>query len=66
MAKSPAKNTAATPQVLPDDVAGVYKPGEGVLPQFACEFGNVDLTTINMEFADRLFAAGYLVKQDEA
>jgi hypothetical protein len=50
---------------LPADIAEVYAPGEGVLLQFACEFGTVDLTTINMEFANRLFAAGYLVKLKE-
>jgi len=51
---------------LPPEVAKIYKPRDGLVLQFACEFGNVDLTTINLEFADQLFAAGYLVKKDEA
>jgi len=48
---------------LPDDVAALYEPGEGVLKIFVCaEFGEVDLSKVGLEFAERLASAGYLKK----
>lgn len=48
--------------ILSADVAKQYKPAKGVVAVFACEFGEVDLTKINLEFAGRLAEAGYLNK----
>ncbi len=48
---------------LPPDVAERFKLAKGVLMHFYCtEFGRVDLTKINMMFAEQLAAAGYLEK----
>jgi hypothetical protein len=48
---------------LPAKVAEMYTVPEGRLPMFVCaEFGEVDLTTVTLEFAARLAEKGYLNK----
>jgi hypothetical protein len=55
-----------TDNVLPPDVAKEYEVAPGVLSMFADnEFGNVDLTCVNLEFAGRLAEKGYLKKLQE-
>lgn len=58
-----AKKATQSTSVLPQDVAEQYEVVDGLVSQFACPtFGHVDLTTINLEFAERLAQQGYLKK----
>lgn len=58
------EGSASKGEVLPSDVAELYSVREGLLQKFICqEFGEVDLTTVNLEFASRLADAGYLIKK---
>lgn len=48
---------------LAPEVAEKYEVVEGVLSVFACrEFGLVDLSKVNLEFAKQLEEKGYLKK----
>ncbi len=64
------KKTAApslVAEVLPAEVAREYEVTPGVLQKFIdSELGEVDLTTLTLEFADRVAARGYLKKIRQA
>ena len=50
--------------ILKPEVADAFVVPEGRLPKFVCaEFGEVDLTAIGLEFANRLAEKGYLIKK---
>lgn len=50
-------------EVLPPAVALEYEIATGVLPHFIdSELGEVDLTQLTLEFAERVAARGYLKK----
>jgi len=62
MPKTNTNSVQAT--VLPKEVAEQFEIAEGVLAQFVCgEFGQIDLTKINLELASRLAEKGYLLKK---
>ena len=53
-----------TKSILRPEVAEKFEVRKGLLSVFAsADFGHVDLTTINLEFASRLADAGYLIKK---
>lgn len=55
------KQKSSGGNVLPDDVAALYEPAEGILPIFCCaEFGMVNLASVTPDFAAQLAEAGYL------
>jgi hypothetical protein len=57
------KSTSNIKIILPSAVAEQYQVREGLLSKFTCsEFGEVDLSIITLEFAERLAAVGYLKK----
>jgi len=59
-----AKKTESPVSVLKPEVAAVFEVPEGRLSKFVCaEFGEVDLTAIGLEFAERLAEKGYLIKK---
>lgn len=60
MNKSTAKTVS---EVLPPEVAKEYEVADGVLAHFIdSELGEVDLTKLTPEFAERVAARGYLKK----
>lgn len=64
------KKTAApslVAEVLPAEVAREYEVTPGVLSKFIdSELGEVDLTTLTLEYAERVAARGYLKKIRQA
>lgn len=53
------------PLELREEVGKVYECAEGVLMIFSdSEFGFIDLSAIDLEFAHRLADRGYLVKKE--
>ena len=59
--KKPQPEPQAT--ALPHVVAEQYSVAPGVVSRFVCaEFGEVDLTLVTLEYAERLSAQGYLIK----
>lgn len=54
-------------EVLPAEVAREYEVTPGVLQKFIdSELGEVDLSTLTLEFADRVAARGYLKRIRQA
>lgn len=54
-------------EVLPAPVAAEYQVTPGVLSKFIdSELGEVDLTTLTLEFAERVAARGYLKRIRQA
>lgn len=63
------KTTLLVPvaEVLPAPVAAEYEVMPGVLSKFIdSELGEVDLTTLTLEYAERVAARGYLKKIRQA
>lgn len=59
-----AKKEEIKKTVLPHPVAQVFDIPEGRLSKFVCsDFGEVDLSTVTLEFAERLSEKGYLIKR---
>lgn len=67
MKKSSASiSTSTTSSRLREDVAAVYAVRKGLQSVFACsEFGRVDLSQVDMQFAAQLAQYGYLKKLDQ-
>lgn len=58
---SKKNNDSRTSSFLPEEVAKQYEPAEGTVAQiFSSQFGLVDLSKIDLEFAERLAQAGIL------
>lgn len=52
--------------VLQPEVAAQYEPAEGTQPLFACaEFGRVDLSQVDLQYAAQLAEKGYLKKLNQ-
>jgi hypothetical protein len=64
------KKAAPSPMpqsVLRPEVAERYTVAEGTQPVFACaEFGRVDLSQVDLQFAAQLEEKGYLKKLNQA
>lgn len=58
---NPSGEVPRVTEVLPPKVAAEYQVTPGVLQKFLdSELGEVDLSTLTLEFAERVAARGYL------
>lgn len=66
--KKPVSNPAqeVTASALRPEVAAVYAVRDGLQSVFACaEFGRVDLSDVDLQYAEQLAEKGYLKKLDQ-